>query len=95
MALSVHRPNLLSIPNLEEVTFENSGWRALAGTLTLPGKTDLPVVVLISEVAGHKTRTEDDGTQAQHKCFADYLTGRGSVLRFDDRGGAVYQISGP
>ena len=73
---------------VEEVAFRNeSASITLSGTLTLPkGKTDFPVVVLISGSSPHNRNQEVAG----HKTFlvvSDYLTRNGiGVLRYDDRG---------
>lgn len=72
----------------EDVTFQNQEANiTLAGTLTLPLKSnDYPVVVLISGSSPHNRDQEVAG----HKTFlvlADYLTRNGiGVFRYDDRG---------
>lgn len=73
---------------VEEVTFENAKDSiTLAGTLTLPSKTEKsPVVVLISG-SGAQNRDEELFGHKPFLVIADYLTRNGiGVLRFDDRG---------
>jgi uncharacterized protein len=71
----------------EEVTYENLADKVkLAGTLTIPSKTPVPAVILITG-SGPQDRNE---TVLGHRPFlvlADHLTRRGiAVLRVDDRG---------
>jgi len=73
---------------VEEVTFKNTkDGNTLAGTLTLPNKTEkTPVVVLISG-SGAQNRDEELMGHKPFLVIADYLTSNGiGVLRFDDRG---------
>ncbi|MFA6702443.1 MAG: alpha/beta fold hydrolase [Dysgonamonadaceae bacterium] len=73
---------------VEEVTLENAkDGITLAGTLTLPAKTEkTPVVVLISG-SGAQNRDEELFGHKPFLVIADYLTRNGiGVLRFDDRG---------
>ncbi|MFD2035199.1 alpha/beta hydrolase family protein [Belliella marina] len=73
----------------EDVKFNNQKSNVtLAGTLTLPIKTDKkpPVVILISG-SGPQDRDESFAAHKPFLVLSDYLTRKGiAVLRYDDRG---------
>jgi uncharacterized protein len=71
----------------EEVAFDSrEAGVKLAGTLTLPGKTPAPAVVLIAG-SGPNDRNESVFGHKPFLVLADYLTRRGvAVLRYDKRG---------